>query len=75
MNNITITLKVLDVKVIEKLWILGDEILESMVGDETIVIVLMTLVKEQNEQVKALEGKMVKLRNSRIEILNGFMRL
>ncbi|GAU14368.1 hypothetical protein TSUD_249060 [Trifolium subterraneum] len=70
MDNITITLKFLDAKeILKRPWIL-----ETTVGDDTGVIMLKTRVRH-NKQVRSLEGRMVTVRNSRVELFKGSMRL
>jgi replication factor A1 len=69
MNSIDITLKVVDVKIILKVpWIA-----ESIVGDETGVIVLKTVRRDQAKRVR--HGKTIRLRNARVEVPNGSMKL
>jgi replication factor A1 len=69
MDNIDITLKVVDVKIIYK----TPRVVESLVGDETGMIILKTIGIDQAKRVK--ETEMVRLRNAKIEVLKGSMRL
>ncbi|MCI46418.1 DNA-binding related protein, partial [Trifolium medium] len=68
-DNIDITLKVLDVKIIHK----APRVAESLVGDETGMIVLKTIGIDQTKRVR--EATMVRLRNAKIEMFKGSMRL
>ncbi|MCI34557.1 hypothetical protein A2U01_0055777, partial [Trifolium medium] len=49
-------------------------ILETMVGDETAVIVLKTR-GPMNKPIRSLEGRMIKLKNARIELFKSSIRL
>ncbi|MCI45333.1 hypothetical protein A2U01_0066572, partial [Trifolium medium] len=49
-------------------------ILETMVGDETAVIVLKTTGR-MNKRIRSFEGKMIKLKNAKIELYKNSMRL
>ncbi|WJX64283.1 hypothetical protein P8452_49087 [Trifolium repens] len=71
MNNFNITVKVVDVKVITNMsWIA-----ETIVGDETAIIVLKTNHRNQTRRIRLRRGKTISLRNARVEVPNGSMKL
>jgi replication factor A1 len=69
MDNIDITLKVVDVKIIHK----TPRVMESLVGDETGMIILKTIGIHQAKRVK--ETDMARLGKAKIEVLNRSMKL
>ncbi|PNX77491.1 DNA-binding related protein [Trifolium pratense] len=69
MKNINITVKVLEVEIKYR----SPRIVDSLVGDETGVILLRTVDREQAKRVRVLST--IRLRNARIDLFNNNMIL
>ncbi|KAK2406299.1 hypothetical protein QL285_042041 [Trifolium repens] len=71
MANLDITVKVMDVKVQHR----SPRVVDSLVGDETGMILLRTTGKEQAKRVRRRRWSTIRLRNARTDLFNNNMRL